>query len=157
MKEREYPRARVDCLSREFGDELLVYDQQRNVGHCLNPTAAAAWKLCDGQKSPSEVATILTQQLSVPVDESVVLLAVEELSKARLLVGSEKPIRRTSRRDAIRTLGIAGAIALPLVTSLVAPTPARAASCLANGQPCTSNAQCCTGKCGPTSHHCGGA
>src|SRR5579862_1196188 len=129
MKEREYPRARVDCLSREFGDELLVYDQQRNVGHCLNPTAAAAWKLCDGQKSPSEVATILTQQLSVPVDESVVLLAVEELSKARLLVGSEKPIRRTSRRDAIRTLGIAGAIALPLVTSLVAPTPARAASC----------------------------
>jgi hypothetical protein len=155
MKEREYPRARVDCLSREFGDELLVYDQQRNVGHCLNPTAAAAWKLCDGKKSTSEVAKILTQQLSTPVNESVVLLAVEELSKARLLVGTEKLVRRTSRRDAIRTLGIAGAIALPLVTSLVAPTPARAASCLHNGMPCISGVQCCSGTCGATSGRCG--
>jgi len=156
MKEGEYPRARVDCISREFGDEVLVYDQQRNVGHCLNPTAAAAWKLCDGEKSTSEVAKILTQQLSAPVDESVVLLALEELSKARLLVEPEKRVRQTSRRDVIRTLGIAGAIALPLVTSLVAPTPARAASCLANGKPCVSNAQCCSGKCGVTSGHCGG-
>ncbi len=156
MKEREYPRVRVDCLTREFGEEVLVYDQKRNVGHCLNATAAAAWKLCDGKKSTSEVAAILTKQLSAPVDQSVVQLAVEEFSKARLLVEPETPVRRTSRRDVIRTLGIAGAIALPLVTSLVAPTPARAASCLANGKPCVSNAQCCSGKCGVTSGHCGG-
>ena len=156
MKEREYPRARVDFLTRDFGDELLVYDQQRNVGHCLNPTAAAAWKLCDGKKNTSEVAEILTQQLSTPVSESVVHLALDELSKAGLLVDAGHPVRRTSRRDAIRALGIAGAIALPLVTSLVAPTPARAASCLANGKACVSAAQCCSGKCGVTSGHCGG-
>lgn len=156
MKEREYPRARVDCLSREFGDEVLVYDRQRNVGHCLNPMAAAAWKLCDGKSSPSEVAAILSRELSTPVDESVVLLALEQLSEARLLVQPEVPVRRTSRRSAIRTLGIAGAIALPLVTSLVAPTPARAASCLHNGQPCFNNAQCCSGNCGVSSGRCGG-
>lgn len=156
MKEGEYPRARLDCLTREFGDEVLVYDRERNVGHCLNATAAATWKLCDGKKSTSELAKILTRQLSAPVDASVVQLAVEELSRARLLVEPEKPIRRTSRRDAIRAIGIAGAIALPLVTSLVAPTPARAASCLANGKPCVSNAQCCSGRCGVTSGHCGG-
>jgi hypothetical protein len=154
MKEGEYPRARVDCLSREFGDELLVYDQERNVGHCLNPTAAATWKLCDGKNGTSELAKILTRQFSAPVDEPVVLLALEELSKARLLVEVEKPVRRTSRRDALRTLGIAGAIALPLVTSLVAPTPARAASCLANGKLCGNNLQCCSGKCHPGGH-CG--
>jgi hypothetical protein len=154
MREREYPRARLDCLTREFGDELLVYDQQRNVGHCLNPTAAATWKLCDGKNGASELAKILTRQFSTPVDEPVVLLALEELSKARLLVEVEKPGRRTSRREAIRAIGIAGAIALPLVTSLVAPTPARAASCLANGRPCVNNAQCCSGKCG-TGGHCG--
>jgi hypothetical protein len=71
-----------------------------------------------------------------------------------LLIDVEKPVRRTSRREAIRSIGIAGAIALPLVTSLVAPTPARAASCLANGKPCVSNVQCCSGKCG-TGGHCG--
>lgn len=155
MKEGEYPRARLDCLEREFGDEILVYDRERNVGHCLNSTAAAAWKLCDGKKSTSELAKILTQRFATPVDESVVLLAIEELSQARLLVEPEKPARRTSRREAIRAIGIAGAIALPLVTSLVAPTPARAASCLANGRPCVSNAQCCSGHCGVTSGHCG--
>ena len=156
MKEGEYPRARVDCLSREFGDELLVYDRERNVGHCLNPTAAAAWKLCDGKKSTSELARILTQQLSRPVDEPVVLLALEKLSKARLLAEAEKPVRRTSRRDAIRAIGVAGTIALPLVTSLVAPTPARAASCLHNGMPCISDVQCCSRRCGMTSGRCGG-
>jgi len=154
MKVREYPRARMDCLTREFGDELLVYDQERNVGHCLNPTAAATWKLCDGKNGPPDLAKILTRQFSEPIDEPVVLLALEELSKARLLVEVEKPVRRTSRREAIRAIGIAGAIALPLVTSLVAPTPARAASCLANGKPCGSNVQCCSGKCG-NGGHCG--
>ena len=33
MKERQNPEARMDCLTRQFGDELLVYDQERNVGH----------------------------------------------------------------------------------------------------------------------------
>jgi Coenzyme PQQ synthesis protein D (PqqD) len=146
----------MDCLTRQFGDELLVYDRERNVGHCLNPTAAAAWKLCDGKTDPSELATILTRQFSAPVDEPVVLLALEELSNARLLVGAERQIRRTSRREAIRAIGIAGAIALPLVTSLVAPTPARAASCRANGQPCVSNVQCCSGRCGTSSGRCNG-
>jgi hypothetical protein len=154
MKEQEYPRARVDCLVREFGDEVLVYDQQRNVGHCLNSTAAAAWKLCDGKRSTSEVTKTLAQQLSAPVDEAIVVLALEQLAAARLLLESEAPVRRTSRRTAIRTIGIAGVIALPLVTSLVAPTPARAASCLANGRPCVSNAQCCSRRCGVRSGHC---
>ena len=155
MKEQRNPKARMDCLTREFGDELLVYDRERNVGHCLNPTAAAAWKLCDGKTSPSRLATMLTRQFSAPVDEPVVLLALEELSKARLLIEAERPIRRTSRREAIRAIGIVGAIALPIVTSLVAPTPARAASCLANGKPCVSPVQCCSGKCG-TGGHCNG-
>lgn len=154
MNEKDFPKARVDCLAREFGDELLVYDRERNVGHCLNATAAAAWKLCDGKKNHSQLAKILSQQFSAPIEEPVVALALEELSKARLLVESERLVRRTSRRQAIRTIGIVGAIALPLVTSLVAPTPARAASCLANGQPCLNNVQCCSGRCGVSSSRC---
>src|SRR5258708_28250884 len=75
--------------------------------------------------------------------------------KARLLVDAEHPVRRTSRRDAIHALGIAEASALPLLTSLVAPTPARAASCLSDGKPCVNGAQCWSGKCGVTSGHCG--
>jgi hypothetical protein len=38
MKKHQFSRARADCISREFGDEVLVYDLQRNIGHCLNST-----------------------------------------------------------------------------------------------------------------------
>ena len=154
MKERQFPRARVDCLSQEFYGEVLIYDPQRHVGHCLNSTAAAVLKLCNGSNSSSQIARTLSQQLSAPVDETVVLLALDHLADARLLVEAAIPAAVSpSRRVAIRRIGIAAAIVLPLVTSIAAPTPAHAASCLANGQPCGSNVQCCSGKCG-TGGHC---
>ena len=156
MKERQFPRARVDCLSREFGDEVLVYDLQRDVGHCLNSTAAAAWKLCDGNNSPSQIARVLSRQLSAQINESVVLQALDQLADARLLVEPEAPVERPSRRVAIRRIGTAAAIALPWITSIVAPTAARAASCLHNGQPCTDNVQCCSLVCHPVAHRCVG-
>jgi hypothetical protein len=155
MKERQFPRARVECLAREFGDEVLVYDLQRDVGHCLNSTAAAAWKLCDGNHSPPQIARVLSRQFSAQVDESVVLLALDQLADARLLVEPVVPAKRLSRRVAIRRIGIAAAIALPLVTSIVAPTPAQAASCRPNGAPCTSFLQCCSLLCGPVTGICG--
>jgi hypothetical protein len=147
MKARQFPRARVDCLSREFNDEVLVYDLERNVGHCLNSTAAATWKLCDGNESPSRIARTLSRQLSARVDESVVMLALDQLADAHLFVEPEVPVQRTSRRVAIRRIGVVAAIVLPLVTSIVAPTPAQAASCLHNLQPCANNAQCCSNLC----------
>ncbi len=147
MKDRQFPRARADCLSREFDSELLVYDPQRNVGHCLNSTAAAVWKLCDGNNSPSQIARALSRRLSAQVDERVVLLALDQLANANLLVEPEAPVKLSSRRVAIRRIGIAAAIVLPLVTSIVAPTPAQAASCLHNLQPCANNPQCCSNLC----------
>ena len=143
MKERQSPRARVDCLSREFGNEVLVYDLQRDVGHCLNSTAAAAWKLCDGNSSPPQIARTLSRQLSTRVDEAVVLLALDQLAAAHLLVEPEVPVERLSRRVALRRISIAAAVALPLVTSIVAPTPAQAASCVPFNQLCANSGQCC--------------
>ena len=120
MKERLFPRVRLDCLSREFGDDVLVYDLQRDMGHCLNSTAAAAWKLCDGNSSPSQIARTLSRRLSAQVDEQVVLLALDQLANAHLLVEPEVPVELPSRRVAIRRIAVAAAIVLPLVTSIVA-------------------------------------
>src|SRR6267143_4262488 len=126
---------------------MLVYDLEHDVGHCLNSTAAATWRLCDGSNSPSQIAGTLSRQLSVEVDESVVLLALDQLGDAHLLVVPEVPPDRPSRRVAIGRMGIAAAMALPLVTSVVAPTPAQAASCLHGGSLCSSNSQCCSNVC----------
>jgi hypothetical protein len=158
MKERQFPQARVGCLSRGFDTEVVIYDPERYIGHCLNSTAAAVWKLCDGNNSPSQIARTLSRQLSARVDETVVLLALDQLADAHLLVETVAPVESFPRRVAIRKIGTAAAIALPLITSIVAPTPARAASCLHNGQICTAGAQCCSGICNPVPnpHRCVG-
>jgi hypothetical protein len=155
MKEPQFPQARLDCLARQFDSDLLIYDPERNVGHCLNSTAAAAWKLCDGSNSPSEIARTLARQLSAPIDKSVVLLALDQLAEAHLFVEPVVLAKRLSRRVAVRRIGIAATIALPVVTSILAPTPANAASCFPDGHPCLSAAQCCSHLCGLFSQTCG--
>ncbi len=81
------------------------------------------------------------------MDETVVLLALDQLADAHLLVEAEVPAEPLSRRVALRRIGVAAAVVLPLVTSIVAPTAAQAVSCLHNGQPCVVNGQCCSGIC----------
>jgi hypothetical protein len=146
MNERQFAKAR-DCISCEFQDEVLICDSEPSVVHCLNPTAAAVWRLCDGNRSAGQIATELSRQFSAPVQEGIVLLALRQLADAQLVVEPQERVESTSRRVAIRKIAKVAAIALPLVTSILAPTPASAASCLANGQRCTSNAQCCSKLC----------
>ena len=51
------PHARHEALiTKEADGELLVYDEQRDRAHCLNETAAAVWRLCDGHTTVSEIA-----------------------------------------------------------------------------------------------------
>jgi hypothetical protein len=64
----------------------------------LNSTAAAAWKLCDGNNRPSEIARTLSGQLSAQVDEQVVLLALAQLADAHLLFEPEAPVKLPTRR-----------------------------------------------------------
>jgi hypothetical protein len=147
MKQRALPRARKDCLSRELDDEVLIYDPQRHEGHCLNSTAAAVWTLCDGKNTPSQIARIVSRQFSAGVDELIVDLALERLADVHLLVEPKMLVESPSRRVAIRRIAAAAVIALPLITSIVAPTPANAVTCRHGGSPCSTGGQCCSGVC----------
>ena len=46
---------RKDAIVRQLRDEFIVYDKETNHAHCLNSTAADVWKLCDGERSLSEI------------------------------------------------------------------------------------------------------
>ncbi len=145
------PTARRDGLViRELADELLVYDTQRDKAHCLNRTAALIFHHCDGLSSPTEIAHSLSLELNAPVDEKMVWFALEQFSKDHLLeeqVQIPQLMSGMTRRQMVRALGLAAVVAVPLVTSIVAPTPAQAATCLPPGSACTSSAQCCNGLC----------
>ena len=146
------PQARRSGLIiQEVDNEILIYDQNTNKAHCLNQTAAKVWKYCDGETTLAEACNALSFDLETPVDEKLVWYAVDQFAKDNLLEKDIEPpafiIAGMNRRQMVRTLGLAAVIAVPLVTSIVAPTPVQAATCLPNGQPCSGPVQCCSGLC----------
>lgn len=146
------PRARKDELViEELPDETLVYDLKRHKAHCLNHTAAAVWRHCDGTKTISHIALVLEKESSLPRDEGIVHLALDRLQKAKLLedgfTGAGNEISH-SRRDLVKKLALfGGAMMLPVVSSITSPaaamqasTTTRAAcesSCTGLGLPCS--------------------
>lgn len=147
--EQTMPRARKEgLLVQELADELLVYDRIRHKAHCLNETAALIWNNCDGKTSVSQMTRLLEKQANGPVDEAMVWLAFDELGKAKLLRDNKRPTTSgISRRELIRRVGTAAVIALPVVSSIVAPGAVEAATCRGSGQACTTAAQCCSFVC----------
>ena len=148
------PLARNEGLViKELPDELLIYDTETDRAHCLNETAAFVWLRCDGRKSLAEITRELRRKANAKLDDKIVWLALDQLSRNRLLIDSPAPpptLQGINRRDMIRALGLTAAVAVPVVASIVAPRPAEAASCIPNGQPCQSAAQCCSGLCDGT-------
>lgn len=130
--EQVVPTARTkDIVTRDMPDEVLVYDLKNHKAHCLNQTAAAVWKYCNGQATVTEIKRQMKTDLDLTIDEATVWLAVERLSKANLLeVQITVPIgsSRQSRRETIRRLGMGFAVSVPLVMSIVAPTAIAGAS-----------------------------
>ena len=144
------PEARKEGLIvRELSGEVLVYDRDRSKAHCLNSTAALVWQYCDGKTPVSQIARTIEAAINVPVDEEVVWLGVEQLKKSKLLKSTtvHSHVSGLSRRDVMKRIGLAAAVALPVVTSIIAPSAAQAANCLPSGQTCTSSAQCCSQVC----------
>jgi hypothetical protein len=155
------PKSREDNLViQNFDTETLIYDLTRDKAFCLNSTSALVWQFCDGAKSISEIADLMTEKLKMPVSEDFVWLAISDLKREELIeVGSEQPFfEGRSRREAIRKIGFASMIALPVISSLVAPKAVDAQSllCGTNGQNCTTSdlynqGTCCSGLlCGDT-------
>lgn len=142
------PRARQEDLVIEGLDgETLVYDMRTHKAHCLNRTAALVWSHCDGRATVGEMAKALENELSMPVRVEVVRLALEQLGKAHLLVDRlPKAIAQQSisRRAVIRKIGLSAAIALPLVTTILAPTVQATVTCVASGGHCSFSSDCCT-------------
>ena len=147
--ERLMPEARKEGLIvQEMSDEVLVYDRDRSKAHCLNSTAALVWQYCDGKTPVSQIARAIEGKINVSVDEDIVWLGVEQLNKSNLLLKRATLSKsRLSRRDVMKRIGLAAAVALPVVTSIIAPSAAQAANCRPSGAACTTSVECCSGLC----------
>jgi hypothetical protein len=141
------PRARRSgLLLRELPDELLVYDLERHHAHCLNRTAALVFRHADGSRAPAELVRLLGPNAS----GEIVTLALGQLAAAGLLEppqgeGEHVGAERISRREGARRIGLAAALLLPAVATIVAPTPVEAAAtCVKDCQGQTIGTPCST-------------
>lgn len=134
----------------ELPDEVLVYDLDRHQAHCLNQTAALVWRQCDGRTAPRKIARYVQSELDQPFSEDLVWLALRQLKKIHLLeesVGLGMQPAAMSRRELVRAMGIAAAVSVPLITSIVSPTAVQASTCFPAGHACTTGVQCCSLQC----------
>ena len=118
-------------IRREVDSELIVYDSTADKAHCLNETAARVWRACDGNTTVAGIAAGFGSGLDADAREHTVWQALVQLEKADLLEEPVVPpelVQQLSKRDTVRRLAFASVIAVPLVASIVAPTPAQAAS-----------------------------
>ena len=132
------PAARKsDIVTQDSLDETLIYDLKTNKAFCLNETSALVWQLCNGRNSVSEISDAMSVQLKTLVSEDLVWLAVDQFSKDGLLENGDtinNHFSGLSRREAIRKVGFASVVALPVIHSLIAPNAAHAqSSCVGPG------------------------
>lgn len=148
MNNIKQPLARQEGLIvQELPDEVLVYDASNDKAHSLNHSAALVWKHCDGKTEVADIVKIVAKELNAPVKDEFVWLALDQLEKEALLEQkAEFSLKNlgVSRREAIKRIGLASVVALPIVTSLLNPMSAKAGVC---NEPCVQG-QPTPGLCG---------
>jgi hypothetical protein len=133
------------CVER-VNDDFVLYDTERIQYHTLNSIAYDVWRLCDGQLSARAISSELAATSSA-VHVEAVALAIEELGEAGMLEETEERFNARIQRRAVLKLaaaGVVGAIGLPLVQSITAPSAEAQTSCgTANqGSVCSASNQC---------------
>jgi hypothetical protein len=151
---------KASVVIQEHGKELLIYDLNANKAFCLNETSAAIWQICDGRNSVSAIAEEISRQFNLTINADFVWLALDQLRKNNLLENSADVVidfGGLSRREVIRKIGLATMAALPLILSLIAPSPTHASSgfCAAGACRCPNTTTTnCPGSTTPTTVNC---
>lgn len=139
-----------NIVVQQLEDEVLVYDLLKNKAFCLNKTSAVIWQSCNGERTIEEIAEVSGTTLNAAVTSEMVWLALEQFKKDNLLeenTGEMSLFNGMSRREVIRKVSAGSLIALPIVSSLVAPMAVHAQSV------CVGACQCPNGTanfCSPT-------
>lgn len=146
------PKTRNEnIVVQEMENEILIYDLKTNKAFCLNETSAMIYNLCDGKNSVAEINQALNKTLNQPISEDLIWLALDNFKKESLFEEGEQieiKFKGLNRRQVIKKVGLASMVVLPIVSSIVAPTAAHAASGLAAlFAACTTPTDCASNFC----------
>lgn len=118
-----------NVAEQQAGDETMIYDLSADKAYLLNETSAFVWQMCNGENDLYSISRALAEKKKQPVNEEIVKLSIDQLSELGLM-NEETPkyFSKTSRRKAIKQIGLATLVALPIVFALTVPTAANASS-----------------------------
>lgn len=116
--------------TQRVGHETLLYDERRHQAFCLNRSSSVIWRLANGERTVAEMSVAASLELETPVSEEFVLFALEQMRMDGLVEPSKTAEvgPGISRRTMLKSLGAGGALLLPAIASIVAPTAAQAYS-----------------------------
>ena len=127
------PRVRQSgLLSEEMHGERVIYDNRNKKVHHLNPTMSWVWSHCDGSRTIDELIAALQSDTGCDDARGLITSGLKQLAEANLLEPGSVDLtalevqRSTVSRRAAVIAGIS--IAVPIMTSILAPTPAAAKS-----------------------------
>jgi hypothetical protein len=127
MKDR-LPRRRITTHVETLHGELCIYEWTTKMVHALNPAAARVWEMCDGSTTVEDMTARIGRDGDMRRAAVIVEHALAAFARADLLEPGSLPqvAPLLSRRALLRRIGVGAAI--PVVTSMVAPTPLAAQS-----------------------------
>jgi hypothetical protein len=154
MKDQiKLPSLRTENLViQELPNELLIYDLEKDKAFCLNETARLIMDECHNGTSIDEAIINLNRKLKKQLSEEMIWMVVEQFKKFDLLKDDYRlPVQttRVTRRRILQSAAALG-LALPVITSLVAPTAvnAQSNSCAMTSEMCVFQPpfdNCCPG------------
>lgn len=111
-----------DIVVQNVEDEILIYDLLTNKAFCLNETSAIIYKACDGKTDFDELKS--KHQFT----DDLIFFALDNLKKENLIKEDFiSPLKGINRRVMIKKIGLATAVALPIIVAIAAPTAVQAA------------------------------
>lgn len=126
------PQAKLaNLVVQDLSNEILIYNLENNKAFSLNETTTLVWQNCDGTKDVRQIAQILETNLGQTVPDELVFLALDRLKKEDLVAFDESdvsPLQGINRREVVKRVGLATMVALPIISSVVAPTASHAQS-----------------------------
>lgn len=128
----QYPFARKEqIISEVVAGEYVLYDGLQKRAHRLNPALSWIWDRCDGSASVEQIATAFEREFAVENGTDAVLTGLKQLDNCELLQRPlEIPQLETFQLPEMtrRQIIAGGSVLMPVLVSIIAPTPAAAKS-----------------------------
>jgi hypothetical protein len=126
------PKTRQDnVIAEEIQGECVIYDSNNKKAHHLNSTLSWIWKHSDGTRTIDDLATAMRPDMGYDDAPRIIASGLKQLADANLLEAESvdlnviAPVDSTVSRRAVMA---GAAIAAPMISSILAPTPAAAKS-----------------------------